>query len=118
MVSGRATTASLGDAKLKAEVRSPATVRRQNSVQVASPISQQIQPDNSGETPSPRKAVPVPEPTQLSVSVDDQKNVIYRFVDPKDGQTVRQVPPEEILKIMRSIQDMLRETEQKLKVAL
>ena len=62
--------------------------------------------------------MPVPEPTQLNVSVDDQKNVIYRFVDPKDGQTVRQVPPEEILKIMRNIEDMLRETEQKLKVTL
>ncbi len=95
----------------------PATGRRQNSVQVANRISQ-TQTDNSVETPSPRKTVPVPEPTQLDVSVDDRKNVIYRFVDPTDGQTVRQVPPEEILKIMRNIEEMLHETEQKLKVAL
>ena len=109
-------------AALQAEVphqasNPPATMRRQNSVQVANPISQ-TQPDISVETPSPRQTVPVPEPVQLDVSVDDRKNVIYRFVDPKDGQTVRQVPPEEILKIMRNIEDMLRETEQKLKVAL
>ena len=95
-----------------------ATARRQSNVQTANPVSQQSLQDKSVETPSPRRTVPLPEPTQLNVSMDDQKNVIYRFVDPTDGQTVRQVPPEEILKIMRNIEDMLRESEQKLKVTL
>ena len=60
----------------------------------------------------------IPPPSQLSVSVDDRQNVIYRFTDPASGEVVRQVPPEQILRIMRNIEDLLRESEQKLKVTL
>jgi len=60
----------------------------------------------------------LPEPNQLNVSVDDKQNVIYRFTDPNNGEVVRQVPPEQILRIMRNIEDLLHESEQKLKVTL
>ncbi len=66
------------------------------------------------------KATPaaIPQPSQLNVTLDDKQNVIYRFTDPANGTVVRQVPPEEILRIMRNIEDLLHESEQKLKVAL
>ena len=60
----------------------------------------------------------IPQPNQLNVSVDEKQNVIYRFTDPNSGELVRQVPPEEILRIMRNIEDLLHESEQKLKVTL
>ena len=65
-----------------------------------------------------RKSAPAPEPNQLNVALDDRHNVIYRFTDPESGKLVRQIPPEEILRIMRNIEDLLQEPEPKLKVAL
>ncbi len=96
----------------------PQAVARRQNVKAARTISQQTQPEKPVETPSPRKSVPLPEPAQLNVSMDDRRNVIYRFIDPKSGETIRQVPPEEILKVMRNIEDLLHESEQKLKVTL
>ena|ERR1041385_3430607 len=60
----------------------------------------------------------IPQPNQVNVSVDDKQNVIYRFTDPSNGEVVRQVPPEEILRIMRNIEDLLHVSVQKLKVTL
>ena len=67
---------------------------------------------------APAKPAPLPEPSQLNVSLDDRQNVVYRFTNPSNGDIVRQVPPEEILRIMRNIEDLLKESEQKLKVTL
>jgi hypothetical protein len=78
-------------------------------------ISQHSEPPKSAV--SATKAA-IPEPNQLNVSVDDKQNVIYRFTDPSNGEVVRQVPPEQILRIMRNIEDLLHESEQKLKVTL
>jgi uncharacterized FlaG/YvyC family protein len=81
--------------------------------------NQNIQQENS-QAATPIKT-PLPQPSQLSVSLDDKQNVIYRFTDPVNGEVVRQVPPEEILRIVRNIEDLLRESEQpvqKLKVTL
>jgi len=33
---------------------------------------------------------------------------VYRFVDSKTGDLVIQVPPEEVLRVMRNIQQMLQ----------
>ena len=66
------------------------------------------------------KAPPVtlPTPRQMSVSIDNDKNVIYRFLDTQTGEVVQQVPPEEVLQVMRSIADMLRQAEQKLDISM
>jgi hypothetical protein len=75
-------------------------------------------------TQSPRpelpKAAPPPAPaqTQISVSVDSDKNVIYQFLDMRTGEVVQQVPPEQVLQVMRSIADLLRQSEQKLEITV
>ena len=82
-----------------------------SSVQAHPPVKEQTQTASA-------KPTPLPEPSQLNVSLDDKQNVIYRFTNPSNGDVVRQVPPEEILRIMRNIEDLLRESEQKLKVTI
>ncbi len=76
------------------------------------------QPDEPAKSAVSSTKVSLPEPRQLNVSMDDKQNVIYRFTDPTNGEVVRQVPPEQILRIMRNIEDLLHESEQKLKVTL
>jgi hypothetical protein len=98
---------------------------------VASPLQTQAQPANQNQPaqnqaanqPKPAEVtvnVPpaIPAPEVMSVSFDQNRNTIYRFVDEKSGDLVRQVPPEEVLRVMRSVEDMLQESEQKLKVTL
>ncbi len=74
------------------------------------------------ESPLPQlpksAAVALPAPTQLSVSIDSDKNVIYEFLDARTGELVQQIPPEQVLKIMRSIADLLRQSEQKLEITI
>ncbi len=53
-------------------------------------------------------AVPLPEPERVTVSVDPTRELVYRFLDPKTGEVVSQVPPEQVLEIVRGIQDLLR----------
>jgi hypothetical protein len=84
----------------------------------ASHVKLQSTPEQHTQATPPAKPVPLPQPTQLNVSVDDRQNVIYRFTNPENGNVIRQVPPEEILRIMRDIEDLLHESEQKLKVTL
>jgi uncharacterized FlaG/YvyC family protein len=54
----------------------------------------------------------------MNVSIDSDKNVIYQFLDAHTGEIVQQVPPEEVLQVMRSIADMLRHAEQKLNISI
>jgi len=60
----------------------------------------------------------LPAPQVVSVSFDQNRNTVYRFVDEKSGELVRQVPPEEVLRVIRSTEEMLQHSEQKLKVTL
>jgi uncharacterized FlaG/YvyC family protein len=78
----------------------------------------QISAAQKVESNTSKTKTAIPQPNQVNVSVDDKQNVIYRFTDPSNGEVVRQVPPEEILRIMRNIEDLLHESEQKLKVTL
>ena len=66
----------------------------------------------------PKAPSPAPVPKQLSVFIDGDKNVIYQFLDTRTGEVLQQVPPEEVLAVMRSIADMLRESEQKLHITI
>lgn len=93
----------------------PVQTQRKASTDVADRLSVQHQAAPVRQTASTRTA-PLPEPSQLSVSLDDRQNIIYRFTDPNSGELRRQVPPEEILRVMRNIEDLLHESGQKLKV--
>lgn len=64
-----------------------------------------------------KAAVPAaPAQAQISVSIDKDKNVIYQFLDPRTGEVLQQVPPEQVLQVMRSIADLLRQSEKKLEI--
>jgi hypothetical protein len=59
---------------------------------------------------------PAPAPVAPSqgqrVEVSFQDNTpVYRFVDARSGDLVLQVPPEEVLRVVRSIQQMLQTTQ-------
>src|SRR5713226_4630673 len=53
----------------------------------------------------------LPEPARVSVSIDETREIVYRFVDAKTGDVISQTPPEEVLKVVRGIQDLLRAEE-------
>ena len=60
-----------------------------------------------------RTAVPS---VAVAISIDEDRNTIYRFLDQRTGVLIRQVPPEEVLRVMRNINEMLQASEQKVKV--
>jgi hypothetical protein len=67
-----------------------------------------IHPPNVAEAPAPAPAAPAPSQGQrVEVSMQDSTPV-YRFVDAKSGDLVLQVPPEEVLRVVRNIQQMLQ----------
>ena len=45
---------------------------------------------------------------KLQIAFDESRNMIYRFVDSETGDLIQQVPSEEILKVVRTIQEILR----------
>lgn len=51
---------------------------------------------------------PLPAPDRVTVAVDPTRELVYRFLDPKTGEVVSQIPPEQVLEIVRGIQDLLR----------
>jgi uncharacterized FlaG/YvyC family protein len=108
-----ATQADLGNLAAQSEP----VQRRSDTVNIAAPQPAPVAKQNESPEPNVTKTA-APQPSQLNVSLDDRQNVIYRFTDPANGEVIRQVPPEQILRIMRNIEDLLRESEQKLKVTL
>ena len=40
--------------------------------------------------------------------VVEGQRIIYRFVDKKTGETILQVPPEQLLSVMRGIEEQLQ----------
>src|SRR5690348_16284444 len=69
------------------------------------PASQSQPPRNT-----PQSAPPHEE--QLSISFDKGQIIIYRFLDKETGDLIQQVPPEEVLRVVRSIQELLQNTGQ------
>jgi hypothetical protein len=45
---------------------------------------------------------------KLCIAFDENRNMIYRFVDSETGDLIQQVPSDEILKVVRTIQQILR----------
>jgi len=82
-------------------------------------LPQNQPPDQLKQAASTVKVPPaIPAPEVMNVTFDQNHNTIYRFVDEKSGDLVRQVPPEEVLRVMRNVEEMMQESEQKLKVTL
>ncbi len=77
-----------------------------------------ISPEDSASAQSRPTSAPGSAPTQMSVSIDSDKNVIYQFLDARTGEVVQQVPPEQVLRVIRSIADMLRQSEPKLEISI
>jgi len=63
-------------------------------------------------------SVPTHTPTQISVIMDQDKNVIYQFLDARTGEILQQVPPEQVLQVMRCIAENLRQAEQKFEITI
>ena len=57
--------------------------------------------------------IALPEPTRVSVSIDETREIVYRFVDAKTGEVLSQTPPEEVLRVVRGIQDLLSAEERR-----
>lgn len=53
---------------------------------------------------------------EVSVVVDENRNISYRFLDAQTGELVQPVPPEELLRVMHNIGEWLQESQQELKV--
>jgi hypothetical protein len=60
-------------------------------------------------SPPAQAPASLPKARELSVSASFIENqiIVYRFVDNQTGAVVQQIPPEELLQVMRSIDEML-----------
>jgi len=66
--------------------------------------------------PAQESAQPAASSVRVAISIDEDRNTIYRFLDQRTGVLIRQIPPEEVLRVMRNINEMLQASEQKVKV--
>lgn len=73
-----------------------------------SPVAVESEPAHPQQHPA---AAALPEPERVTVSVDASREFVYRFLDAKTGDLISQVPPEQVLDVVRGIQDLLK-TEQ------
>lgn len=53
---------------------------------------------------------------EVSVMVDENNRIIYRFVNQRTGEVAQQVPPEELLRVMQNIAEWLRSSGSKVDV--
>jgi hypothetical protein len=68
---------------------------------------------------APPASNPMPQTSQLDVNVVvENQHTVYRFVDRQTGDLVQQVPPEELLRVMRSIGELLQQSEQKFNLTI
>ena len=65
------------------------------------------------QTPAAAAPQNVPEPRQFQVSASfGQANlIIYRILDKETGDLIQQIPPEQLLAIARSVQELLQPNE-------
>jgi len=61
---------------------------------------------------------PLPAPAVLSDrkvdAVVEDNQIVYRFIDQQSGELLLQLPPEEVLRVMRNIAEMQKEIAQKM----
>jgi len=58
-------------------------------------------------------ALHLPETPQhsLSIQVDQHRRVVYQVIDTKTGEVVRQIPPEEVRRAGKQVDELLRRQE-------
>jgi len=57
---------------------------------------------------APAEALPQ---RSLSILVDENKQIVYRIIDERSGELVRQIPPEEVRRASRNIAALVRSSE-------
>lgn len=69
------------------------------------------------DSPPRQEKVQLPEPPQrsLSIRVDENKQIVYRIIDERTGEVVRQIPPEEVRRASRNIAELVRSSEARAK---
>src|SRR3954463_866316 len=63
---------------------------------------------------APSRTVEATPGHKVDVSFDRGQHIIYRVVDGKTGDVIQQVPPEELLRVMRNIGEYLQKLESKI----
>lgn len=48
----------------------------------------------------------------VTVHYDENQVLVTKFIDQKSGEVVQQIPPDQVLKIIASIQELLKESSQ------
>ena len=87
------------------------------AVQVSKPrLPSQAREEKTPALQQNKPPQPVAPSVAVAISIDQDRNTIYRFLDQRTGVLIRQVPPEEVLRVMRNIDEMLQASEQKVKV--
>jgi hypothetical protein len=98
------------------------------NIDAISAVSQPIPLDGAVPPSQPASSAPrSPVPSQaasrevspgreIDVTFDKDYRLIYRVLDPKTGELIEQVPPEEVLRVMQNIADLLRQMRSKLNV--
>ncbi len=81
----------------------PATTQDLASENVVPPQPIQQQPATPPDVPQPK----------ISVKIDQAKQVYYQVIDPRTGEVIRQVPPDDILRIGRNISEFLQSQDTK-----
>lgn len=54
----------------------------------------------------------------VEVKFDSSQHVIYRVVDKDSGEVIQQIPPEELLRVMRNIGEFLANAQAKVKTTV
>jgi uncharacterized FlaG/YvyC family protein len=49
---------------------------------------------------------------EVSVHYDENQVLVTKFIDQQSGEVVQQIPPDQVLKIIESIQELLKESSQ------
>jgi hypothetical protein len=58
--------------------------------------------------PEPAQNLPQTRQYQVNASFGEANLIIYRILDKQTGDLIQQIPPEQLLRIARSIQELLK----------
>ena len=78
----------------------PAGSREARPAPASAPKTPAAQPPNSHSAPA------VPQ-RSVSVRMDQSQRIYYELIDDSTGEVILQVPPEEVLRVARSITELL-----------
>src|SRR5581483_6066673 len=69
--------------------------------------------DESRFSPGRQSTAPInAQHYEVTVHYDDNQVLVTKFIDQRSGEIVQQIPPDQVLKIIASIQELLKESSQ------